>query len=103
MQSEGIEIKPKRAPFRRKNTNDSEAIVRRFLLALETLKDVKIIHGIRNFTDKHEIDRRNFYHIRKDPSRHIFQVAWLKYLIDDYGVNANWLLTGEGNIFGKQI
>lgn len=81
-------------------TQDSQAIVRRFFLALDTLKDTKQIRGLSNFTDKHNINRRNLYQLRKNPERNIFQVSWLSYLVRDYGVNAYWLLTGSGNIFG---
>lgn len=81
-------------------TQDSQAIVRRFFLALDTLKDTKRIRGLSNFTDNHNINRRNLYQLRKNPERNIFQVSWLSYLIRDYGVNAYWLLTGSGNIFG---
>lgn len=81
-------------------TVDSGAVVRRFFLALDTLKDNRVIHGLSNFTDAHDINRRNLYQLRKDPERKIFQVSWLTYLVNDYGVNAYWLLTGRGNIFG---
>lgn len=82
-------------------TSDSAAIVRRFFLALDTLKDTKVIHGLTNFTEEHGINRRNLYQLRKNPERRILQVSWLTYLVNDYGVNAHWLLTGRGNIFGK--
>ena len=82
-------------------TSDSAAIVRRFFLALDTLKDTKVIHGLTNFTEEHGINRRNLYQLRKNPERRILQVNWLAYLVNDYGVNAHWLLTGRGNIFGK--
>ena len=82
-------------------TSDSAAIVRRFFLALDTLKDTKVIHGLTNFTEEHGINRRNLYQLRKNPERCILQVSWLAYLVNDYGVNAHWLLTGRGNIFGK--
>ncbi len=36
--------------------------------------------------------------LEKDPSRDIFQAAWLTYLVNDYGVSATWLLTGRGDI-----
>ena len=80
-------------------TSDSAAIVRRFFLALDTLKDTKVIHGLTNFTEEHGINRRNLYQLRKNPERRILQVSWLAYLVNDYGVNAHCLLTGRCNIF----
>ena len=37
--------------------------------------------------------------LEKDPSRDIFQPAWLTYLVEDYGVSAQWLLTGVGEFY----
>lgn len=82
-------------------TLDSQAIVRRFFLALDTLKDMRVIHGVINFTDAHGINRRNFYQLRKSPERNIFQACWLAYLVKDYGISAHWLLTGSGNMFSR--
>jgi hypothetical protein len=35
-------------------------------------------------------------------SRDIFQTAWLAYLIINYGISAEWLLTGQGGMFVKE-
>lgn len=82
-------------------TPDSQVIVRRFFLALDTLKDSRRIHGISNFTEEHNINRRNLYQLRQNPSRGIFQVSWLMYLVHDYGISAGWLLTGRGSMFSS--
>lgn len=37
--------------------------------------------------------------LEKDPRRDIFQAAWLAYLVKDYKVSAEWLLTGQGNFY----
>lgn len=80
-------------------TADSQRIVKRFFEALQRLKDDRKIRGKQTFTRDHEINRWNMNTLEKDPSRDIFQVAWLTYLIEDYGVSAQWLLTGRGNFY----
>lgn len=79
-------------------TEDSQKVINRFFEALRFLKEEKIIRGKQTFTRAHEINRWNMNTLEKDPSRDIFQAAWLTYLVNDYGVSATWLLTGRGDI-----
>lgn len=84
------------------NTPDSQQIIRRFFDALYQLKTDKIIRGKQTFTREHDIDRWNMNKLEQDPSRQIFQPAWLTYLVNDYGISAQWLLTGRGNMYSHQ-
>lgn len=83
-------------------TTESQAIIRRFFEALYALKARKEIRGKQTFTNQYNINRWNLNSLEKDISRDIFQVAWLSYLVRDYGVSAQWLLTGFGDMFQKQ-
>lgn len=80
-------------------TTDSQKIVKRFFEALQRLTADKRIRGKQTFTRAHDINRRNMYLLEKDNSRDIFQPAWLTYLVEDYGVSAQWLLTGVGEFY----
>lgn len=80
-------------------TEQSVKIVLRFFEAIQLLKANKIIRGKQTFTRRYEINRRNFYTCEKEPTRDIFQVAWLENLVRDYKVSALWLLTGQGSFF----
>lgn len=79
-------------------TQDSQAIIKRFFQALQYLKDTKVIRGKQTFTREHGINRWNMNTLEKNPSSDIFQAAWLSYLVIDYDVSAQWLLTGCGDI-----
>lgn len=80
-------------------TADSQRIIKRFFEALQRLKADRKIRGKQTFTREHEINRWNMNSLEKDPSRDIFQAAWLTYLVEDYNVSAQWLLTGHGNFY----
>lgn len=79
-------------------TEDSQVIIRRFFQALQYLKEQKIIRGKQTFTRQFGINRWNMNTLEKEPSRDMFQTAWLTYLVTEYGVSADWLLTGRGSI-----
>lgn len=83
-------------------TTESQAVIRRFFEAIYALKDRKEIRGKQTFTNRYDINRWNLNSLEKDMSRDIFQVAWLTYLVRDYGVSAQWLLTGRGDMFSAQ-
>ncbi|MDE6524705.1 MAG: hypothetical protein K2L66_04005 [Paramuribaculum sp.] len=78
---------------------DSQIIVLRFFEALSRLKTDKVIRGIKSFTDRYDINRRNLHTLSADPTRDIFQPSWLTYLVRDFHISPSWLLVGEGNFY----
>lgn len=81
------------------NTPGSQEIMIRFYSALEALIALKKIRGVNTYCRRNNIDRRNLNAQKKDLDRSIFQLSWLQPMILDYGVNARWLITGEGRMF----
>lgn len=81
------------------NTPGSQEIMTRFYAALEALIALKKIRGVNTYCRRNNIDRRNLNAQKKDLDRSIFQLSWLQPMILDYGVNARWLITGEGRMF----
>lgn len=79
-------------------TADSQKVIRRFFQALQYLKDTKVIRGKQTFTRTYGINRWNMHTLEKNPQSDIFQTAWLTYLVQDFGVSAQWLLTGRGDM-----
>ena len=68
------------------------AITKRFFLALDVAINQRKARGIRTFTESHGINYWNFSTFKKCPE-------WLAWIVEDYNVNAEWLLTGVGMMF----
>ena len=81
------------------NTPITMKIIERFYEALYTIIEKHLIRGVATYCRLYDIDRRNLYKQKKDLNRGWFQVSWLYPLVKNYGVNAEWLLTGKGKMF----
>ena len=81
----------------------SQAIILRLFTALRTLKERKIIRGMKTFTDRYGINRWNFSELEKNPSRDMFEVEWLAIVCRDYDINPFWLLSGKGEMFTQDM
>lgn len=77
---------------------EQNMIVSRFFEALAWLKETRQIRGVKTFTDRYGINRRSFRRLQLNPATNDFKAAWLTYMVTDYGINARWLLTGEGQM-----
>jgi hypothetical protein len=84
------------------NNPESIEIINRFYEALDFLKESKQLRGIQTFTNKYEINKRNFYAVRKNPCSDMFQLIWISHLINDYGISAEWLMTGKGGMLSRK-
>lgn len=76
-------------------------ITNRFFQALDTIKAQKRIRGMQTFTRLYGENYWNFHTCRKEGLR--IKQEWLTYLVRDYDVSAEWLLTGRGGMFTKDI
>jgi hypothetical protein len=81
------------------NNPESIKIINRFFEALDMLIASRELRGAQTFTKKYGINTWNFKTVRKNPESDMFQLVWISYLVNDYGVSAEWLMTGKGGMF----
>lgn len=87
--------------LKRVATEEMRQIVERFFYALDAVIAKKELDGAQTFCNAYGIDKRNLYKQKKDMDRRIFQASWLIPLVKHHHVNAEWLLTGNGDTFTK--
>lgn len=73
-------------------------IVGRFFEALENLKATRRIRGLQTFARSCGVDRRSLRRLMAQPEKYSLKVGWVVHLVREYGINADWLLTGEGKM-----
>ncbi|MEI6755031.1 MAG: hypothetical protein WCK78_17935 [Paludibacter sp.] len=81
------------------NNPESIKIINRFYQAIDTIVSMKLIRGKKTFTDRYNIDRRRFILVSRTPESDSFQLVWITYLVKDFGVSAQWIMTGNGEMF----
>lgn len=78
--------------------NIRKGIKERFFLALDTLASQGIIRGVGTFAKMHELNASNLRNLRYQENWSLSS-EYLYYIIRDFGVNSQWLITGQGSMF----
>ena len=73
-------------------------INRRFFEALTLLKRKRLLGGVNGFCKKYGVSIGNMYMI-KNQEQGAVKAEYLYFLVDDFDVSAEWLLTGKGDMF----
>lgn len=81
------------------NSFISTQINDRYFQALDTVINLGLIRGVQTFTNEHNIDRRNFLSTKKESSTRQIRLDWIYYLVNDFNVSAEWIITGKGRMF----
>lgn len=80
----------------------SGAISRRFFGAIDRLIADRKLRGKQTFCVRYKINKRNFYYAIDNPTSKILRLSWLAFLVNDYGLSARYLLTGEGEFYARK-
>ena len=74
-------------------------VTNRFFEAIDMLKAQKRIRGLQTFTNLYGINRWNIITVKQNPERSVLKPEWIVYIVRDYGVSADWILLGRGDMF----
>ena len=77
----------------------SQEVTKRFFRAIDQLKSDKRVRGRQTVCSKLGINRRNLWQLEQNMESDILKLRWLTDLVVEYGISAEWLLTGAGSIY----
>lgn len=75
------------------------AVTNRFFEAINMLKAQKKIRGLQTFTRQYDINRWNMNTVKSNPAKSVLKPEWIVYLVRDYGVSSDWIITGKEPMF----
>lgn len=75
------------------------AVTKRFFEAIDMLKAQKRMRGLLTFTKAHNINYWNINTVKAQPESSVLKPEWITYLVLDYGVSSDWIITGKGGMF----
>lgn len=84
-----------------KISKEGVEITIRFFEAIDMLIAQKRIRGLLTFTKAHDINYWNINTVRNQPDVSVLKPEWLSYLVKDYSISSEWLLTGRGGMFNQ--
>lgn len=79
-------------------SEDGIAVTKRFFEAIDMLKAQKTIRGLQTFTTAYGINRWNLNTVKAQPEVSVLKPEWIVYLVRDYNISAEWILTGKGGM-----
>ena len=83
-------------------TDEGAAITIRFFHTLDVLRQRRMIRGLQTFTRAYGLNYWNVSTLKKNPYEHFLKPEYLAFLVQDYGVSAEYLLTGVGSMFSDK-
>jgi hypothetical protein len=77
---------------------ENMAVHARFNRVFDYLIESGALKNTAEFVKRYNLHYGNFLKVRNTPEKNALPIAYLVFLVEDYGVSANWLLTGRGEM-----
>lgn len=76
-----------------------QQITDRFFEAAAALVSQKKLRGVQTLAKEMGIDGSRLRVLRAHPETYVLKPEWMHYFATTYGVSADWLITGRGEMF----
>lgn len=81
--------------------NIEHEIKMRFFEVLDTLAANKVIRGVGTFAKMHGLNASNLRNLRYQDNWSV-SAEYIYYIVRDFGINSQWLITGNGPMFSDE-
>lgn len=83
------------------NNPESIKIIDRFYQAINMLIENGSLKSKRSFALAHGIEYTSFSRCENEQESDRFQLVWITYLVKEFPINVEWIMTGEGGMFTR--
>lgn len=84
------------------NNPESIKIIDRFYQAINFLIGQKTLKSKRSFAINHDIEYTSFSRCETEQESDRFQLVWITYLVTDYPISVEWIMTGRGSMLTRR-
>lgn len=84
------------------NNPESIKIIDRFYEALNMMISQGALKSKRRFAISHDIEYTSFSRCETEQVSDRFQLIWITYLITDYPISLDWIMTGRGGMLTRR-
>lgn len=84
------------------NNPESIQIIDRFYQSVNMLIAQGALKSKRAFAVNHNIERTSFSRCETEQESDRFQLIWITYLVTEYPISLEWIMTGKGGMLTKR-
>ena len=81
---------------------EGQKITARFFEAVDALISMGRLRGLQTLSKEIGVEGGNMRKLKRQPDTYILKPEYIRHIVIEYGVSANWVITGSGKMLNQQ-